>query len=488
MSPLPATPAWELAGPYGAERWVGELGSFEAVLLDDLPISLDPRDDELKFIRARGATCEHAGPWPYAFRFCPRCGNSLTAPLAEPPAETWSSPANAARGLPPPSCRGTPDPLRRSQLPMPGPSKLDFFVAGTPPRLLALDQTTGRLYSWKDTQSNTFEEQRWVELALLPDGWELPRWSWSAAASAEGVILPMSSGPIWLVPRAHGAQVFRPEAGLRIKRSAGGAASLADLTLVPVVAQDTLSIAAWDPSGTGWRLVHVEDADSIAAEQVFAAPSTNEIEAFWVGERGQLFARCEEGVLRCHYRAWRDGWQPMRAVRPVLSPNGVFHQIGRIEGRQSFEALIPPSSTAQRREHPRFVTSYGRVSFAGMGRYTEPWDERRIEYRDQADPTAFLIPLLAFDDDRVLAASCSPRSALRPFIETASGTGQPADGANTECRIVMAGSSIVPDDLRASLRARHVWDLVPFVYSETLFIYEVQGNRCIHWPLVSANR
>lgn len=480
MAPLPAAPTWELDGPHGPERWVGEPGRFGSVLLDGDPISLDPREGELQFIRARGATCEHAGPWPYAFQFCPTCGAPLTAPAAATPPEAWSSPAGGARGLPPPSCRGTPDPAARGELPMPGPSQLDFIVAGTPPRLLAIDHTTGRLHAWKDAPSGSFADGRWTELARLPDGSTLPRWSWAAAASAAAVVLPMDTGPLRLVPRPHGAEVVRPDAGLRISRSAGGAAAVGEHVLVPVVAQAALGVAAWSPRSGSWSLMLVDGAGPEAAGEVFAAPSANDIEAFWPGAHGRLFARAEDGRVRCDYRPWRDGWQPMRAVRPVLSPNGVFHQLGRIGVGQSYEALLPPGTTPQRREHPRFVTSYGRNSFAGMARHAEPWEARRIEYRDLADPAAFLVPLLAFDDDRVLAASCSPRNALRPFIETGEG------GASTECRIVMAGSSVVPDDLRLTLRARHVWELVPFVYRNTLFIYEVPGNRCFHWPLAPA--
>ena len=458
------------------ERWIGEPGQYSQVSLNNEPLSLDPRDGELQFLRARGSACIHPGPWPYEFRFCPHCGLGLPPPPPPKAAESWSSLGNASTGLPTKSAHGTPDATRRSEMPMPGPSRLDFVVAGTPARLLALDQTTMALYVWRDTLSGSFSENRWVVLARLPDTANLPRWSWSAAATAHGLALPTDEGPVWLVLRPQGVQRLVPDPTMEVKKCLGGAVTVDGRTLVPVLAKGALAIAAWVPDETRWDISWVEDPPAEA--QIFAAPSANASGAFWVGTDGQLFARWESGKLSCAYRQWRAGWVPMSAVRPVLSPNGVFHQLGR-EGRdKSFEALLLPGNTPQRQNFDRFIISCGRASFGGMSLFREPWENRRIEYHDRAGNT-FLAPLLAFTKDRYFVAACSPRPALLPFIEI-----QPEQEETVECRMMLAtGSSPVPDDLALTLRARHVWDLSPFIYGNTLFIYEVTGNRCFFWPL-----
>ncbi len=483
MPPASANPMWELDGPYGPERWFGRPGQYDQVFLEGKPVSLNPKDGELHLLRARGSNCIHPGPWPFAFQFCPDCGVELHPPPAARDAETWSSPGNGASGQPAPNCRGTPEPAGRAELPMPGPSRLDFVVAGAPPRLLAFDQTTGRVYGWVDGMSDVFDGGRWRDLMESPASVSLPRWSWSVAAFADGFALPGDGGPLWvpLTPHAalSSAGAVSPRPALGVQRALGGVARLGAAALAPVLANDGLSVAFFSPPDQAWQLAPVPGAAAQAAMQVFAAPSVNASEAFWVGEHGQLFARSSNGAVTCEYRPWRDEWRPMGGVRPVLSPNGVFHQLGRLGGRQAFEALLPPGATPQRREFDRYVISCGSASFGGMARFHEPWEPKRMEYR--GDGSAFLLPLLAFDADRFLVASCSPRTGLRGFIETA-----PVADALVECRIMFAGASVALTDLRATIRVRSAWEIVPFIYRRTLLVYDLPGNRCYRWPLAGA--
>ncbi len=486
MPPLPATPTWELAGPYGPERWLGQPGAFEQVLLAGERVSLDPMDGELHVLRPRGSNCPHPGPWPFGFGFCPLCGTALPPPPPAREAQPWSSPANAASGLPAACARGTPDPLRRAELAMPGPSRLDFFVAGAPSRLLALDQTTGRLHVWVEGWSDAFEGGGWRALADLPGAADLPRWSWSVAAFADGVAVPGAAGPLWvsLGPRSATVVAAGPAAGLDRAAggdgAAGGAAGLGSMALVPVSAGGlageaggALAMAFRSPATSGWQRAPVRGA-SLAGE-VFAAPSVNGREAFWVGRHGQLFARLDGAAPVCEWRPWREGWQPMQGVRPVLSPNGVFHQLGLIEGRQAFEALLPPGATPQRRAFGRYVTSCGAASFSGMVRFGEPWEPRRMEYRGE---DAFLLPLLAFDAERFLVASCTPRIGLLNFIRT----DQIADVA-LECRISFTTASVAPTFLGVTIRAVSAWEIVPLVHRRSLLVYDLRANRCHRWPL-----
>ena len=478
MSPALPTPIWEMDGPYGRERWFGQPGRFERVLLWNDPISLDPKEGDLPFVRARGSNCAHPGPWPFAFQHCPLCGIPLQDPPAAADTHAWSSPANGASGLPSPACFGVPDPARREELPMPGPARLDFFVAGRPSRLLAFDQTTGMLWAWVHGVADVFAGGHWRALSHLQPALNLARWSWAVASLGDGVALPGDDGPVWvaLSPRSGTPAVAKPALGIR--RSLGGIALVDQAPFLPVLAGDALAVAYRVSPEHGWQLAPVPGGTGQAAAQIFAAPAANGNEAFWVGEHGQLFVRFVAGVATCAYRPWRDTWRPMQAVRPVLSPNGIFHQIGRIEGRQAFEALLPPNATPQRRGFDRYIASCGSASFAGMSRFREPWEPRRLEYR--GDGTAFLQPLLAFDNERFLVAECTPRTALRGFLET-----EPPETV-TECRIMFAGSSVVPTDLRATLRVRSAWDIVPVVYGRTLLVYDLPANRCYRWPLIGA--
>ena len=475
MPTAPPAPIWELDGPYGRERWFGQPGHYDKVLLSNEPVSLDPKDGELHFIRARGSNCVHPGPWPFAFQHCPLCGTPLQPAPAVADAYSWSSPANGASGQPSPACHGVPDPARRDELPMPGPARLDFVVAGTPPRLLALDQTTGTLWSWTHGLADPFDGGRWRDLGHLQPALNLPRWSWAVAGLGDGLALPGDGGPVWVALSHRAATPEAAKPGSGVQRSLGGVALVGGEPFIPVLANDTLAVAHRLSPEQGWQCAPVSNATGQAAAQLFAAPVVRANEAFWVGELGRLFVRFVQGVATCEYRPWSDAWRPMQGVRPVLSPNGIFHQLGRLDGRQSFEALLPPNATPQRRAFDRYVTSCGSATFAGMSRFHEPWEPRRMEYR--GDGTAFLQPLLAFDNERFLVAECSPRTALRGFLET-----EPAETV-TECRIMFAGSSVVPTDLRATLRVRSAWDIVPFVYRRTLLVYDLPANRCYRWPL-----
>jgi hypothetical protein len=476
MPPVPATPTWELAGPYGPERWLGQPGAYEQVLLAGERISLDPGDGELHLLRARGSNCLHPGPWPFGFGFCPQCGTPLPPPSPAHEAQTWSSPANAASGLPTAPARGTPDPSRRAELPMPGPSRLDFFVAGTPPRLLALDQTIGRLHAWQEGVSHPFDGGGWRALADLPDAASLPRWSWSVAAFADGVAIPGEAGPLWvsLGPRSATVGAADPSLG----RALGGAAGLGASALLPVLAGGALAVALRSPASPGWQRLAVGGlpvGGDVPASEVFAAPSVDGREVFWAGRHGQLFARLDGAAPVCEYRPWREGWQPMLGVRPVLSPDGVFHQLGLLDGRQAFEALLPPGATPQRRAFGRYVTSCGAASFSGMTRFREPWEPKRMEYRGE---DAFLLPLLAFDAERFLVAACAPRNGLVNFIRT----DQIADTV-LECRVSFTTASVAPTFLGVTIRAVSAWEIVPLVHRRTLLVYDLRANRCHRWPL-----
>jgi hypothetical protein len=339
------------------------------------------------------------------------------------------------------------------------------------------------VHRWTDGPDDAFEGGRWRELLQLRAAASLPRWSWSVAAFAGCVAMPGDAGPlrVTLLPTSP-TVVEAATAGLGMQRCLGGAAAIGEVALVPVLAGDGLALAAWVSQEQGWQRIPVANATPDAARQVFAAPSTNTTEAFWSGEHGQLFARIADDAVTCEYRPWQAGFQPMQGVRPVLSPNGVFHQLGRLDGRQAFEALIPPGATPQLRPFDRYVTSCGSATFGGMTRFREPWEPRRMEYRGEAN--AFLMPLLAFDGDRFVVAACSPRTGLRSFIETGPETGSP--DAAIECRIMFAGASVALTDLRATIRARSAWEIVPFIYRRSILVYDRPANRCTRWPLVAA--
>ena len=235
-------------------------------------------------------------------------------------------------------------------------------------------------------------------------------------------------------------------------------------------------MAQWHLAAARWRCTAVPTASAEAAAQVFAAPSVNQTEVFWCGPHGQMFARCDDPAVAADYRPWPADFTPMLGVRPVLSANGVFHQLGRKpDGQQVFEALTPPGVSRQRIDFGRYVTSCGSVSFQDAKRFQEPWQERRTEYLVTANE--FLLPLLQFDQANVLVAICSPRVGLRPFLETEGGAGP------IECRLAIAGQSRSLTDLKLILQLRSPWDVVPFVYAGHLHVYDRARNTCVRWPL-----
>lgn len=469
MPPSPDTSSWELDGPHGRERWVGVPGSFDHVLLDGEPVTLNPADGELHLLRPRASTCIHPGPFPFAFRFCPACGAHLQPPMPEPGAESWSTPASAS-GLPAPSCHGVPDPASRTAISLPGPAQFDLFVAGTPPRLLAYDQGSGRVHALIDGAG--LVEAGWRDLVQLPTGSGLPRWAWGIAAFADGAAVPGDRGPVFLQLGPRHSRVIEAVDG-GAARCLGGAASVGTLALVPVLTTQGVAVAVAGPPERDWRLVPVAGAP---ADEVFAAASLRATEAMWVGRRGQLFVRVQDDEVFCDFRPWGAGWEPMQAVRPVLSPNGVFHQLGRVEGRQVFEALVPPGATPQRLVFDRYLTSIGGISFMGAARFREPWEPKRTEYR--GGENTFFLPLLGFDRDRVLVAACSPRTSLRSFTETG-----PEVEEALECRVLFADASIVPAALGVTIRARSAWEVAALVYRRTLLVHDVRGNRAWAWSL-----
>ena len=414
--PGPTAPSWDLDGPYGREVWSWPVrrlhGRLHRVLLDGAPVSLDPRDGELHLLRPRASNCAHPGPWPFAFAFCPACGTPLQPQPPPRPAEAWSSPANAASGQPAAASTGTPDPARRAELPLPGPSRLDFVVAGTPPRLLAFDGTSGRLHGWADGPDDPFEAGRWRELATLPAAINLPRWSWAAAAFPSGVALPGDGGPLWLPLSTRLAPPLRPPVmphpALAMQRCVGGGAGLGGLALVPVLADGGLAVATWLPREGRWERVAPAGAGAAPAEQVFAAPSTTATEAFWVGEHGQLHARVGPdgagGGVTCESRPWRGGWQPCAACARCWRPTACSTSSGAWTGSRRSRRCCRPA--------PRRSAAASTVTWQAAARHLPPHGPPPRALGGAAEDLpgrgdSFLLPLLAFAGGGVLVASCS---------------------------------------------------------------------------------
>jgi hypothetical protein len=263
-------------------------------------------------------------------------------------------------------------------------------------------------------------------------------------------------------------------------RSLGGAAGLPTAALLPACLEDQLGVCAWIVSDRSWHRVPVRNAPPTAAAELFAAPAVNRTEAFWAGELGLLFARSVDGVITCEYRPWPEDFKPMLGLRPVLSPNGVFHQLGRdANNQQVFMALVPPGAVWQRQPFGRYSISCGAISFADSKRFREPWEARRFDYL--IDPNEFIAPVLQFEREQSVIAVCSPRTGLYNFIETAAKSVSPV-----ECRLAFAAESRKPQELGMTVNARTPWDIVPFVFRSSLFIYDRPQNRCFCWQLDQA--
>jgi hypothetical protein len=484
MSSLPEKPrrsqpekVWEVDGPFGPEQWFFLADKFTHVVTTNRTLSLLPESGDLDQLLPRAATCQHTGPWPNAFKFCPHCGKPLAEPVGWPPPQLWNSPFGASDGLPHVPIAAVPATRTRQAAELPSPASLTFVVAGTPPRLFAFDMRQGHLHRWIDlpVPDPVPIKGIWRELLRLGSADMIPRWSWSAAAFEGGFAMPTNASPTWVQ-----ASADKPLAVLNAENAGppiGGAARVRDVAVVPVRGDNGIDVAHWSTKAGAWRVEAVPDAPNSAGQQLFGIPVTVNEEAFWPGEQGQLYASVEGDRVGTAYRPWPDGFRPMLGVRPTREASGALYQLGRLDNRPVLEALLRPRATPMQRPSRGIGISCGIASFREGKRYDAPWEiAHRATY--PLEDLQFLVPLLAFGQDQFLFAVCSPRLSLVAFLETSAAQRRPF-----ECRIAFSSGSRNLVELNHVIRADAIFDISCFMFRNHLFIYDAGKNTCAGWAL-----
>lgn len=473
-SPLPAD--WALSGTFGPERWHHDGQRFASVAAAGERIELPADPLTLERLRTRTPHCAHPGPFPLAFRFCPACGTALAEAPALPSAESWSPPFGAPDGLPSLDEPRRPDPASREEIPVPASAALGFAVAGTPPMLLACDRIGGWISGWSEAAG------AWIERVQIPPCPGLPRQGWAAGASASGLALPTDRGAAFL--DLTGAR-RSPTTILDAGPAAGGVATLRAHAALPVRTAAGLAVAVLDHAApaTGWTLLPVPDAPAGSAGP-FAAPVVTADTAIWCDASGRIALQAAAGGLVASWSRWRDAVRPLPGVRPVMERNGTLHQLARLDERTLvLEALAAPGQEPERRAARGYTPGTGRAVFRENARLRLPWDDRAAADYILPDDS-FLLPLLAFDEDRYLLAVCTDRSGLGRFL------GDPAAAAQAErphlCTLVYSPGPRSLEPLDCVLRAHHAWDLSVFIHADWLHVHGAVENRCHRWRLRDA--
>ena len=180
---------WTLDGRFGAEIWRETEGRFVPASVAGRALERGADAALLERLGVRDTLCPHPGPFPNAFRFCPRCGASLGEAPAPDRSAPWSPPFGDAGGLPERDLPLQPDPATMEEIALP-PGALALAVAGAPSRLLCCDRSSGWVFAYSRRDAD------WHRLLRVPPCATLPRWSWAASASHGGIALPTERGPV----------------------------------------------------------------------------------------------------------------------------------------------------------------------------------------------------------------------------------------------------------------------------------------------------
>lgn len=470
---------WRVKGVFGQEIWTRREGRFVKAVYGETQLNLtsDEADLDLLWVN-RTSTCQCSGPWPHEFRYCPQCGGRLEQRGDPPLNDVWCAPFGTSEGYGEFRLGLVPEVDSRADMVLPDHATLSFVVAGTPSRLFALDHSRGYFYRWVEGPESRVDGGRWAEHLRFDLGAGLPRWSWAAAASSSGLALPARSGPVWvsLLPDRPSVSVTFDDK--RVEACLGGAARVGSIVAVPVRRAGTLALALW--TGTAWTVLDVFGANAAAAQAVFAVPVTQKDDAHWVGEAGQLYlSNTAEGVS-AYFLPWGEGFLPISGARPLLTADGTFYQMGRVNADTvKWEMLRGPNTPPGQFDAKGLALSCGTSVFQNGKRYARPWekDDPLSEYICQDE---FIMPLLGLDDNCYLLAFCPERRTLTSFVDTAASEIQ----AKKPLRLYYSDGTRRKEDMKKLINARNAWDVVCFIFSGHLFVYSACDNVGWRWRLV----
>lgn len=466
---------WELSGPLGAQqRWTRENGLFTRAEIGGKTVNANEKDpdyDEL-CVHPPCEGCKQA--LPFAFKFCPDCGRPLKKAGLPRDHVSWHPPFGAPEGVPTVSVPIAPERSPREELTPPSAGAFAFFVGGTPRRLYAADQISGRVHVWSETAD------AWRELPCRAPSWSnIPRWSWSGVAGGRELVFPTNSGPVAISTSHTEARTATLPADWGDEDSClGGAATLGQgLSALPVSRGGRMELAIRSESGLDWSNAAVVDIP-VGIAEIFAAPVCGGGEAFWVGRGGYLFAENRNGTVNATYCLWPEDFEPILGLRPLYGPNGLYYQTGRRgEKAAGMTTLLPPGTKPELSEQRGYYISSGKAVFRENRSYRIPESEQKTEY--VLEDGEFAVPLLAFGETEFLIAATTNRGKLLEFFSTDEAV------APRKCSLRYSPRSRILQPPCVVITVRHPWDILPFVYNEYLHIYNVQENKCFRWRLAT---
>ncbi|MCQ8279427.1 hypothetical protein NFI95_13355 [Acetobacteraceae bacterium KSS8] len=459
---------WTLDGRFGQEIWREAEDRFAPVSVAGRTLERPGDAALLDRLGARDTGCAHPAPLPNAFRFCPRCGESLRD--APPPDRSapWSPPFGDTGGLPERDLPLLPDPGTVEEIGLP-PGVVAIAVAGGPSRLLCCDRSSGWVFAFSRRDAD------WHRLVRVPPA-ALPRWSWSAAAGHGGLALPTERGPVWLdLTMAADTPATLPDQPCA---SLGGPTRLGGAVIAPVSWNGGLAVAFL--SGGSWTFLPVSGGEAEAGP--FAVPVCGVDSAFWCSKTGQLAVRETGEGFEARFSAWADDVSPLLDARPVAGRDGTLHVQARLDrDTLVWESLFAPNQPRGRRMARGYMPGTGHAVFRENAQLRLPWDERPVcDY--PLDDDRFLYPLLCLGENRFVLALCSDRSRLGGFLGDPLFP-PPQDAPPVVCTLVFSRGPRMLEPLDCVLRAHRASDLSATVHGRFLMVHGAIENRCFRWEL-----
>jgi len=446
------------------------------------------------------------GFFPPEFDYCSFCGKQLVA--GEHHSDFWVPPFGGGRGLHLVSERihVASIPVKQENtirwvdqdkdifsLPRPR-GDYQFIVAplGTKsPVLVAFDRTTGLLDYFSPAGLNG---KKWI--SLTPSSGrrvgesKLPNWSWSAAVvgGKPGFAVPTSEGPVWIAIDWKNAKCTL-ESGRG--ECIGGAATLENQVLIPVLVEGGIVIYNFDFAAYQWKQIGepIQNLVPKSAEgRYFSVPIVDAGRRIicWVGVAGLLtFDLTNYSWVS---RPWETDAYPCRAV-PELGPPyqdlaGNFWQICYDDQDESKQERAFRYYKLSGDESDREDVDGGRFS-SGISCFSKPYDlwEKpwvKIDKRQEQAKT-IRAPLLCLDEEsKATIIANFGKGSISPIIEVVKDRGKKYQ---TELRIE------TPDDLPIELRMPHAfnihtpWELRLFIYQHHLYVYSIEEAVCYKWRL-----
>ncbi len=355
--------------------------------------------------------------------------------------------------------------------------------------LIAFDRNSGSLnYFDPDVNKWVAMKCKHKNFRLAPH--KLPDWSWAAAVSAKsefpGFAVPTVEGPVWLDLDFKENQ-FTPVYENKKGKCVGGAASLKDKIVIPIVDAEGVSVRGFDFKGQEWRQigkpVHVDCNET--EESLFFSVSVvdkNRNFIYWIGFSG-LFSY---DVLNnsCQWRLWKTGKNTCNAV-PEMGPPykddmGKFWQICYDQQDDSFRyyQINGDEGAWEEVDGGRFSSG-----FSCFSRYYDFWEKpwAKIDTHIEEKAESFRAPLLCLNEQtkQTVTVAFGKDSDMAPLIAVKDLTNK----YSVTLQIESPDAPSIRLDKSEVLARQFPWNLRLFIYGQCLYAYKNAADGCYKWRL-----